>query len=272
MLALGWPHPVRMEEDRMHTTGKRTASELSLASSEADGSSQGGSQACRRLPSGPSKRIQTMADWPEEWIAEWRRFREDPDPKSRRAQYSTWPAKLKAKARSVASEKPRQELRVWAQQDLAASARANAAASRAAQAAAESAVVPTMEPAVSPSPAPHDASNLQPEHGEPTSHAWMEGNRIGEASQPGPSRAEPIDGAGNPFSFPTCYDRVDGLRPTQRQGHSFFSFSLSPQCHGRVDGLRSSLAGCLCKHCSGAINRSGPGAPALRRTCPTQRL
>jgi hypothetical protein len=253
VLALGWPHPVRMEEDRMHPTGKRTASELSLAPSDADDSSQGGSQASQRLPSGPSKRIHTMADWPPEWIAEWRRFREDPDPKSRRAQYNTWPAKLKTKARSVASEKPRQELRVWAQQDLAASARANAAASRAAQAAADSITEPITEPPASPPQAPPEASSLLPEHGEPTSHAWMEGSRIGEASQPGPSRAEPIDGAGNPFSFSS-------------------SFSFFPQCYGRVDGLRSSLAGCLCKHCSGAINRSGPGAPALRSSCPTQRL
>jgi hypothetical protein len=91
VLALDWPHPVSMEEDRRPTTGKRTVADLQA--SETCSSTQGGSQP---LPEGPSKRIQSWAEWPEEWKAEWLSFKANPDPASRRSQYNSWPPKLKS--------------------------------------------------------------------------------------------------------------------------------------------------------------------------------
>ena len=287
ILAIEWPYPSSMEQDRPQLAGKRRLAELTPPPSQEELSQQ----PSQSLSQGPAKRPSTMADWPEDWKTEWRHFKTIPDVATRRQRWATWPAKMKSRAPVAAGPKLRPELRDWLQEELLGKVRVQAAADRsAAMRQASISSPPTTN-------AQNSARHLAPEDIEPTSHVWTEGARIGEATNPGPAQShrttgnQAIQNGAGTASFHHCirHGMVDGLglneagclcwhrfgvsdpgapasgrtSPTKRQGHPRRS-------HDMVDGLNPNEAGCLCKHCFGAIDRSGPGALTSGRSSPTK--
>ena len=216
-------------DTRQRHTGMRLASDL--LDSEGDATSQDGSQA-----SPPGKRVQTMKEWPEWWKDEWALFKVEKDENKRRQQWSTWSKEFKTCAIRAAGGWRRDELILWQRQDLEAAARANAAASRARRMAeAASSPPPGADGPQPPQPPPPAAL-------EPASHAWTEGARIGEASNPGPVKDDmhaAIQGTGAIHRRSNVLPRPGRRAVTQRG-------SLLVYARGR------------------GYNRSGRGPTALR--------
>ena len=117
-----------------------------------------------------------MASWPSEWVAEYNLFKACDDEGARRQRWDTWPPRLRTAVYNITGTKGRPLLKRWKQDDIASEARMTAAEARASQA----------SQSQHPTPAPNQAAAIQPKNDEPETHSWMEGTRIGEATNPGP--------------------------------------------------------------------------------------
>ena len=132
--------------------------------------------ASQPLPEGPSQKLTNMASWPPEWVGEYNLFKACEDEGARRQRWDSWPPRLRTAVYNITGIKGRPLLKKWKQDDIAAEARMNAAEARASQA---------TQPQ-QPTPPSSGANAIQPKNDEEESHSWMEGTRIGEATNPGP--------------------------------------------------------------------------------------
>ena len=180
-LRITW-HPYSMERDRRpQLTGKRRAED-----SEEEDSQRDAPRASQLSSQCPTQRLRQLSEWPQEWRAEYEAFKSNPDEAARRRQWDTWPPRLQNAVLAITSIKGRPLLKKWRADSAAAEARVQAAisqASRQAGAAGQQTPAPVQaQPAHPPPP------DLPPSEAEVVSHAWMEGTRVGEATNPGPSR------------------------------------------------------------------------------------
>eukprot|EP00667_Euglena_gracilis_P000109 EG_transcript_109 len=169
-------------------------------------------------PSQRKKRLYTrLAEWPAEWREQYERFKATPKASDRHEMWQGWDQSLQDQVWAAVADKRRDEIRRW-------KARENEGPPTQAEGQASS----TREERR------RSHTGAEEEGGEPTSHDWQEGQRIGEAKQPGPeeegSAADPPEGqAGSPKNHPRpAWGGSPGVPADHRQGVSRHAVNRDP--------------------------------------------
>jgi hypothetical protein len=159
-----------MITDRPVQLGKRPTEEAPREDSDEESvapsqSSQTASQRSRK------RQYKTLAEWPADWRGQYEAFKAAGREEARRRLWQTWDSDLRDQVYASAAAARRTEMRRWEE--------------------AEEAQPQERHPGPPQGPDKGETSQASRAASEPTSHNWKEGERIGEAKNPGPP---PSDG------------------------------------------------------------------------------